>query len=104
LNNILPWLPPAGIAAFVLAVLYAILRGSLVPRPTVEARISEMQQVVVLWKEAAAAKDEVVAEMLPLVRQGLDNDKVAIALIGALKESVDRWEPSTPTRRDGERE
>lgn len=104
MTDVLPWLPPVGITGFVIAVLYAILRGSLVPRTTVDARMSEMQQVVVLWKEAAAANHEVVAELLPLVRQGLDNDKVALALIGALKDSVDRLEPSTPTRRDGERE
>ncbi len=103
MSALLPWLPPSLLAGFVGAVLYAILRGSLVPRTTVDARLSEMQQVVVLWKEAAAAKDEVVAELLPLVRQGLDNDKVALALIGALKDSVDRLEP-TPARRDGERE
>lgn len=103
-TEILPWLPPAGITAFVLAVLYAILRGSLVPRGSVDARISELQQVVVLWKDAAAAKEEVVAEMLPLVRQGLDNDKLTIALVGALKEAVDRLEPSNPGRRAGDRQ
>jgi hypothetical protein len=86
-----------------MAVLYAILRGTLVPRGSVDARISELQQVVVLWKEAAAAKEQVVAEMLPLVRQGLDNDKLTISLVGALKEAVDRLE-STPDRRGGERE
>lgn len=102
--EVLPWLPPAGIAGFVIAILYAILRGSLVPRGTVDARIAELQQVVVLWKEAAVAKEQVVAEMLPLIRQGLDNDKLTIDLVGALKEAVDRLEPSTPSRRDGERE
>lgn len=91
MKDALPWLPFTG---FVIAVLYAILRGALVPRRSVDARISELQQVVVLWKEAAAAKEQVVAEMLPLVRQGLDNDKLTIALVGALKEAVDRLETS----------
>jgi hypothetical protein len=102
-TELLPWLPPTGVAAFVVAVLYAILRGSLVPRGTVDARIAELQQVVVLWKEAAAAKEQVVAEMLPLVRQGLENDQLTINLISGLKEAVDRLEPSTPRRRDGDR-
>jgi hypothetical protein len=100
---VLPWLPPVGITGFVIAVLYAILRGSLVPRGTVDARISELQQVVVLWKEAAAAKEAVVAEMLPLVRQGLENDKLTINLISGLKEAVERLDPA-PSRRGGERE
>lgn len=104
LTEILPWLPPAGITAFVGAVLYSILRGSLVPRGSVDARIAELQQVVVLWKEAAAAKEAVVAEMLPLVRQGLDNDKLMIALMSALKEAADRSEPSNPNRRAGDRQ
>ncbi len=100
----LPWLSSVGVTGFVLAVLYAILRGSLVPRGLADARIAELQQVVVLWKDAAAAKEQVVAEMLPLVRQGLDNDKLTIALVGALKEAVDRLEPSAPIRPGGERE
>ena len=104
MSALLPWLPPSLLATFVGAVLYAILRGSLVPRGSVDARVSELQQVVVLWKDAAAAKEQVVAEMLPLIRQGLDNDKLTIALVGALKEAVDRLEPSTANRRDGERE
>lgn len=103
LTELLPWLPPLGITGFVIAVLYAILRGTLVPRGSVDARVSELQQVVVLWKDAAAAKEQVVAEMLPLVRQGLDNDKLTIALVGALKEAVDRLEP-TAQRRGGEAE
>lgn len=102
-TQVLPWLPPSLLAGFVMAVLYAILRGSLVPRGLVEARISELQQVIVLWKEAASAKEQVVAEMLPLIRQGLDNDKLAISLVSALKDAVDRLE-TTPSRRDGERE
>jgi hypothetical protein len=89
-TEVLPWLPSAGVAGFVIAVLYAILRGSLVPRRTVDARITELQQVV--------------AEMLPLVRQGLENDKLTISLISGLKDAVDRMEPSTPNRRDGDRE
>jgi hypothetical protein len=103
-TEVLPWLPSAGVAGFVIAVLYAILRGSLVPRRTVDARITELQQVVALWREAAAAKEQVVAEMLPLVRQGLENDKLTISLISGLKDAVDRMEPSTPNRRDGDRE
>lgn len=104
MTEVLPWLPPVGVTGFVIAVLYAILRGSLVPRGSVDARIAELQQVVVLWKEAAAAKEAVVAEMLPLVRQGLDNDKLTIALVGALKDAVDRLETSTPNRRAGDRQ
>jgi hypothetical protein len=103
-TEVLPWLPPVGITGFVIAVLYAILRGSLVPRGSVDARITELQQVVLLWKDAAAAKEEVVAEMLPLVRQGLDNDKLTIALVSALKEAVDKLEPGTRSRRGGEGE
>lgn len=103
-TEMLPWLPPVGVAGFVAAVLYAILRGTLVPRGTVDARISELQQVVVLWKEAAAAKEQVVAEMLPLVRESLENDKLVVSIVSALREAVDRLEPSTPSRRDGDRE
>lgn len=103
-SEILPWLPPVGITGFVVAVLYAILHGSLVPRGSVDARIAELQQVVVLWKEAAAAKEAVVAEMLPLVRQGLDNDKLIIAVMSALKEAADRSAPATPNRRAGDRQ
>lgn len=98
-SQLLPWLPSAGATGFALAILYAILRGLLIPRRTVDSQVAELQQVVALWREAAAAKEQVVAEMLPLVRQGLDNDKLTIALIGALKEAVDRLEL---VGRDGE--
>jgi hypothetical protein len=103
-TEVLPWLPPVGITGFVIAVLYAILHGSLVPRGTADARIAELQQVVGMWKEAAEAKDQVAAEMLPLIRQGLENDQLTINLISGLKEAVNRLEPSTPNRRDGDRE
>lgn len=89
---------------FVLAVLYAILRGSLVPSRTVDARISEMKQVAAMWKEAADANKQLVAEMLPLVREGLENDKLTINLVNGLKQAVERLDPSTPSRRDGDRE
>ena len=101
--ELIPWLPPSLLAGFVMAVLYAILRGTLVPRGSVDARIAELQQVVTLWKDAAASKEAVMAEMLPLVRQGLDNDKLAISLVSALKDAVERLE-TPPRRRAGDRE
>lgn len=100
---VLPWLPPVGITGFVIAVLYAILHGSLVPRRTVDARISELQQVVVLWKDAAEANKQLVAELLPLAREGVDNDRLVINLISGLKEAVERRDQA-PSRRGGERE
>lgn len=104
MTGMLPWLPPSLLVGFVSAVLYAILRGHLVPRRSVDAQVAGLQQVVGLWKEAAEAKDQVVAEMLPLVREGLENDKLTISLISGLREAVDRLEPSAPSRRDGDRE
>lgn len=102
--ELLPWAPAAGITGFVIAVLYAILRGALVPRGSVDARVSELQQVVVLWKDAAEANKQLVAELLPLAREGVDNDKLVINLISGLKDAVGRLEPSNPGRRAGDRE
>jgi hypothetical protein len=103
-TELLKLAPFAGpVVAFVGAVLYAILRGHLVPRGTVDARVSEMQQVAVMWKDAAAANTQLVAEILPMVQQLVENDRVTVGLITGLKEAVNRLDP-TPGRRDGERE
>lgn len=93
---VLPWLPPVGITGFVVAVLYAILRGWLVPKASVDARMAEMQQVAVLWRDAAMENRQLVAEMLPLVRQTVENDDLIIALVTALKESANQPAPAPP--------
>lgn len=101
MTEVLPWLPPVGIAGFVVAVLYAILRGSLVPKASVDARMAEMQQVVAQWRDVAMDNRQVVAEMLPLVREGVENDKLIIALVTALKDAANQSE-TAPRRRSGD--
>jgi hypothetical protein len=81
---------PLGIVSF---VIYAIMRGNLVPKATVEAivkgkdaQISELGQVIDIWRNAALLKDEAFKEMSPILQQLVDNDEVVLKLLRAIKQ------------------
>lgn len=88
---------PLGIISF---VIYAVLRGHLVPRITVDivradkdSQITKLGEVVDLWRNAALAKDEALREFIPMLTEITENDKLILKLLGAIREVVDK--PST---------
>jgi hypothetical protein len=84
---------PLGIVSF---VIYAVLRGYLVPKITVdtltksaEARLAEYGQVIDIWRNAALLKDEAFREMSPVLNQLVENDKLVLELLKAIKQVAD---------------
>jgi hypothetical protein len=80
----------------VAAFLYAILRGHLVPRRVVEdmrsdkdTQIAKLGEVVDLWRDAAQAKDQAITEFIPMLNEIIENDKLILKLLGAIREVVD---------------
>jgi len=91
------WISTGGGVGIVAAFLYAILRGHLVPRRVVEdmrsdkdKQISELGQVIDLWRGAAQAKDEAIREFIPMLTEITENDKLILKLLGAIREVVDK--------------
>jgi hypothetical protein len=75
------------------AVLYAILRGHLVPRRTVEdmrkdkdAQIVELGQVVDLWRNTALAKDQAIRELIPMLTEIVEDNKLILKILAAIQE------------------
>lgn len=80
-------------------VIYAILRGHLIPQRTIadwradkDKQITELGQVVDLWRNAATVKDEALRELIPMLTELKENDKLIVQLLGALKEVADHKE------------
>lgn len=95
-TTILGWMVGSIPLAMVAAVFYAILRGHLVPKVTVDAlvtnrdkQIEELGRVLDLWREAAQAKDEAIREFIPMLTEITENDKLIIKLLGAIREVID---------------
>jgi hypothetical protein len=79
----------------VVAVVYALLRGKLVPRSVLEDvrrdrddRLKEQLEVIDSWKDAVQKRDEVISEIIPIMREILELSKTNMALINALKLAV----------------
>jgi hypothetical protein len=96
------WIGTGGATGIIAAVLYAILRGHLVPRRVVEdmrsdkdKQIAELGQVIDLWRSAALAKDEALREFIPMLTEITENDKVILKLLGALRAAADRRSEET---------
>jgi len=92
-TTVLGWvvgMAPLGIISF---VIYAILRGHLVPKVTVDdirkdrdSRLAEYGQVIDIWRNAALLKDEAFAELSPVLAQLVENDKLVLKLLTAIKQ------------------
>lgn len=91
------WIGAGGGVGIIGAFIYAILGGRLVPRSTVEdiradkdKQLVELGQVVDLWREAALAKDAAIKEFIPMLTEIIENDRMILKLLGAIKEVVDK--------------
>jgi hypothetical protein len=81
--------------SIVVAVVYALLRGKLVPRSVLEDvrrdrddRLKEQLEVIASWKDTVRTRDEIIEEIIPAMREILDLSKTNMALISALKLAV----------------
>jgi uncharacterized Ntn-hydrolase superfamily protein len=86
--NLINWILGPGFLGFVSAVLYAILKGNLVPKATVDARIKDKddkiddtEAVAKMWKEAATEAQKAVTELSPAVREMTENYKTTLKVI-----------------------
>jgi hypothetical protein len=96
-SSAVDWITGGGAIGVVVFVIYAILRGHLVPRATVEdirkdrdVQIAKLGEVVDLWRTAALAKDEAIREFLPMLTEIIENDRLILRLLGAIHEVVDK--------------
>lgn len=79
--------------AFTVAILYALLRGNLVPKRTVDARIQDKedkikdtQELAAFWEKAAKKKDEVIEEQLiPAIKAMTEDNRTTVNFIKSLK-------------------
>jgi hypothetical protein len=95
-TTVLGWIVGMGPLGIVSFVIYAILRGHLVPKATVEAmgndrdrRLAEYGQVIDIWRNAALVKDEAFREMSPVLKELVENDKLVLKLLTALQQVAD---------------
>lgn len=79
--------------AIIVWVVYALLRGTLVPRRTMderlkdwEARLAQSQENSHFWKQAAEAYQRANSEMIPMLKKGLDNDETLLKAFLSWKE------------------
>jgi hypothetical protein len=96
-TSISDWAGSGVLGTIVATFIYAILRGHLVPRRTVEdlrsdkdKQIAELGQVIDLWRSAALAKDEALREFIPMLTEITENDKVILKLLGTLRAVADK--------------
>jgi hypothetical protein len=96
-TTVLGWVVGMGPLTILSFVIYAILRGHLVPRTTVEDirkdrdnRLVEQGQIVDMWKNAALLKDEALRELVPMMERSAAGQETVLALLNAIKQVVDR--------------
>ena len=76
-------------------VIYALLKGKIVPRSVVEdirkdrdERLSEAVQIIKIQQDAAEKRDKALSEIGPMLRELADNGQTVVALVEALKKAV----------------
>lgn len=87
---VLNWLV-GGFLAFVSAMLYAILRGNLVPKATVDARLKDKDdqirntaELATMWEASSRKKDEVINQLAPAVEEMVSVNKTTMRMIEAM--------------------
>lgn len=92
-TTIAEWIGTGGGVGIIAAFIYAILRGHLVPRTVVEdvrkdkdTQIAELGKVLDLWRDAAQAKDQAITEFIPMLTEIIENDRLILKLLGAIRE------------------
>ena len=83
------WISNGLLITILSAVIYAIINGNLVPGKTHKAELEESKKVVALWREAAETKNEALSELVPMIKESLDNDRIVVALVTAMKEGFE---------------
>jgi hypothetical protein len=78
-----------GAVVVLIVFVYAILRGKLVPSTQVEAQLRQKDEVIQLWKGAAELREQALQETVPLIKEGLENDKTVIRMVAAMRDVVD---------------
>lgn len=89
--NLLNWILGPGFLGFVSTILYSILRGKLVPKTTVDARIKDKDdqirnalELATMWEAVANKKDEVIRELAPAVTEMVAVNKTTMKMIEAM--------------------
>jgi hypothetical protein len=92
-TTVLGWMVGMVPLGMVSAIIFAILRGHLVPKTTVDeirkdrdSRLAELGQVVDIWRNAALLKDEAFKEMSPVLQELTEDNKLVLKLLTAIKE------------------
>lgn len=87
------WYVLAPFFTFTVAILYALLKGNLVPKSTVDARIQDKedkikdtQELAAFWEAAAKKKDAVIEEQLiPAITVMTEDNRTTANFIKSLK-------------------
>lgn len=76
-------------------VIYALLKGKIVPRSVVEdirkdrnERLNEALHIIKIQQDAAEKRDKALSEIGPMLRELADNGQTVVALVEALKKAV----------------
>jgi hypothetical protein len=95
-SELIAWLSAGTPLAIISAFVYAIMRGHLVPKSTVDevrkdrdSRLTEQGQLVDMWKNAALVKDQALTELVPMMERAAENDKLVLQLLTAIRKVVD---------------
>jgi hypothetical protein len=98
-TTLVTWLSSGGALAIISAFVYAIMRGHLVPKSSVDemrkdrdGRLSEQGQIIDMWRNAALVKDQALSELIPMLEEVVTNDQLILKLLTAIKDVVDKTE------------
>jgi hypothetical protein len=91
------WYVLAPFFTFTVGILYALLRGNLVTKSVMDARIKDKedkiedtQQLAAFWEMAARKKDRVIEEQLiPAIETMTEDNRVTVKLIESLRPAGD---------------
>jgi len=83
------------LAAIIVWVIYALLKGKLVARRVLDdvrkdrdERLRDQVEIIESWKKAVDKRDEIIAEIIPTLNEIKDLSKTNMAVIDALKSAV----------------
>lgn len=75
-------------------VIYAVMRGILVPRRTVDdirkdrdERLAQSLEIIKIWKETAEERQKAISELKPMIEEIVDNHATILKILSEVRDS-----------------
>lgn len=72
----------------VVTVVYALIRGHIVPRSVVDAQLTQAKDTVDFWKDVAKTQQEINKEMMPILQEIRQDNKLVVRAFELRKKQV----------------